>query len=445
MVCEFCGAKMRKNMAFCPACGAAKAVPQDELLTEDGQPVAEGKKKPEAWKIIVAVIAGVLLLAVLTGAILYSLGVIDFKGPGEGVMYRDNYSVSNKKADKKGDVVIATLGNQELTNAELQAFYWMGVYEFLDNYGAYLSYFGLDINQPMNEQIYDIETGMTFQQMFLENALNSWKSYAIMVELSEQEGYVLPTEAQEFLDSIEGEVNKWAQEANYTDIELFIDEELFPGCSYDAYYEYSRISNVALFYYDSISEKLMPTDEEIEAYYTANEATFKESGFAKEDGNYYDVRHILTLVTSAAGDKTYTDADWEACLAEAEKILAEYQAGEQTEDAFAALAVKYSEDGNASTGGLYDKRTKATNFEQSFKDWYLDESRKPGDTGIVKSSYGYHVMYYCSDYAIWEYEARSAVLSENTTKFLKDAENQYTFDVNYKAIVLGVVDLAAES
>ena len=29
-----------------------------------------------------------------------------------------------------------------------------------------------------------------------------------------------------------------------------------------------------------------------------------------------------------------------------------------------------------------------------FSLWCFDESRQPGDTGIVKSTYGYHVMYY---------------------------------------------------
>ena len=31
---------------------------------------------------------------------------------------------------------------------------------------------------------------------------------------------------------------------------------------------------------------------------------------------------------------------------------------------------------------------------ENFKNWYLDESRQPGDTGIVQSEYGYHIMYF---------------------------------------------------
>ena len=30
----------------------------------------------------------------------------------------------------------------------------------------------------------------------------------------------------------------------------------------------------------------------------------------------------------------------------------------------------------------------------AFNDWCFDSSRKPGDTGIVETTYGYHVMYF---------------------------------------------------
>ena len=31
---------------------------------------------------------------------------------------------------------------------------------------------------------------------------------------------------------------------------------------------------------------------------------------------------------------------------------------------------------------------------QAFNDWCFDSSRKAGDTGIVQTQYGYHVMYF---------------------------------------------------
>ena len=72
------------------------------------------------------------------------------------------------------------------------------------------------------------------------------------------------------------------------------------------------------------------------------------------------------------------------------------------------------------------------------------ESRKPGDTGIVKTDHGYHIMYFSGSTPTWEYETRSMVLSENTNKLLAEAQEKYPMDVNYKKIVIGNVNLAGE-
>ena len=120
----------------------------------------------------------------------------------------------------------------------------------------------------------------------------------------------------------------------------------------------------------------------------------------RQEYNSVDVRHILFLVDSSSLDKdseTY-DADLQAlkdgAKAKAEDALAQWQATAGTEDAFAALANELSEDGGSNTnGGLYTKILKGQMVTE-FNDWCFDESRQPGDTGIVETSYGVHVMYF---------------------------------------------------
>ena len=66
------------------------------------------------------------------------------------------------------------------------------------------------------------------------------------------------------------------------------------------------------------------------------------------------------------------------------------------EESFGELAATYSSDGGSSTnGGLYED-VHPGQMVTEFNDWCFDASRKPGDTGIVKTSYGYHVMYFVS-------------------------------------------------
>lgn len=109
------------------------------------------------------------------------------------------------------------------------------------------------------------------------------------------------------------------------------------------------------------------------------------------------VRHILVAFKGGTKDKdtgntVYSDEEKKTASDEAERIKAEYEAGEKTQDAFAALAKKYSAD-NAEEGGLYED-VYPGQMETAFNDWCFEEGRKPGDVGIVETTYGYHVMYF---------------------------------------------------
>ena len=108
--------------------------------------------------------------------------------------------------------------------------------------------------------------------------------------------------------------------------------------------------------------------------------------------NMANVRHILVEFKANA-----TDADKQAAKAEAEKLLQQWKDGTANEDSFAELANKESDDqdGKVTNGGLYEDIGLGQMVEP-FEDWCFAEGRKAGDTGIVETVYGYHVMYYSS-------------------------------------------------
>lgn len=86
-----------------------------------------------------------------------------------------------------------------------------------------------------------------------------------------------------------------------------------------------------------------------------------------------------------------------AAKIKAEQILDDWKNGDATEDSFAELANTYSDDSGSNTnGGLYEA-VKEGQMVTNFNDWIFDASRKPGDTGIVESDYGYHIIYFVGD------------------------------------------------
>lgn len=473
MKCKYCLAEIEEGVTVCPLCGKelteAEETPAEEIAeaTAEAEETVEEAvaeetpakpKKKKGLKIALAAISLALLGAILTGAVLHFMNVIDVKrmlgiGVKNDIFNKLSYTVDNEKAEKKAEDVIATLGNQKLTNAELQAHYWTSVYDFLNYYGSYISYMGLDTSKPLDEQVYDKETGKTYQQWFLENALESWRRYAVLAQKADEAGFTLTAEQQKQLDELPASVQKMAQENGYTDVEKFIDEKFYPGSSLAGYLGYNAITWKAVCYYDTLHETLLPNSAEVEAYYTAHEAEFIENKISKDDGLYYDVRHILIPIDGEATDvdgvPTYTDKQWEECLLTAQSILDDFLEDGGTEELFAERAKETSADpGSANNGGLYPRLTKDYGFIKDFENWYLEEGRKPGDTGIVKntesSTQGYHIMYFSKSYPIWEYEAESGALSEKTENMLKEAEEKWPMAVEYKKIVLGQVQTSAK-
>ena len=147
--------------------------------------------------------------------------------------------------------------------------------------------------------------------------------------------------------------------------------------------------------------------------------------------------------TGDDGTTTYSDEEWAACEKKAQEILDEWLAGDATEDSFAALAEEKSEDpGSSTNGGLYENVAKGQMVEP-FEDWCFDETRAAGDYGLVKTTYGYHIMYYVSSTPIWETYAKSGWVNEKTNAFIKKLAEDHPMEVDYSAIKLGYLNLGA--
>ncbi len=158
--------------------------------------------------------------------------------------------------------------------------------------------------------------------------------------------------------------------------------------------------------------------------------------FTKRYRNEYktvDVRHIL--IEPATGTKQEGQDGYEAeqkklkaaAKKKAEALLQQWKAGEATEASFAKLAKKNSEDtGSASNGGLYTQVYK-NEMETAFNDWCFDSSRKAGDTGIVETSYGYHVMYYVgTDLPYWKVQVTKALKQKDYNAWYAKLTKNYT-------------------
>ena len=134
--------------------------------------------------------------------------------------------------------------------------------------------------------------------------------------------------------------------------------------------------------------------------------------------NVGNVRHLLVAFEKDADGNVTDEADKKA-KEEAEKLLKEYKDGKQTEEAFTLLIEKNSDD---TKDGLYENITPDSGFVKEFTDWAIAD-HKEGDVEIVKTEYGYHIMYYIGandlDYRDSMIEAR--MQSEDYTEWEESA------------------------
>ena len=152
------------------------------------------------------------------------------------------------------------------------------------------------------------------------------------------------------------------------------------------------------------------------------ESQASDEGATATDAAALEDTTVKTVKASDGTDVTNEGTGYSAevvlkAYEQAKEILALYEGGEKTEAAFGDLAEQYSADtgsvGENATnggGGLYKDIAKGQ-MVAPFEDWVYDEARQPGDTGIVMTNYGWHIMYYVSraDEPVWKADIRNAI------------------------------------
>lgn len=169
--------------------------------------------------------------------------------------------------------------------------------------------------------------------------------------------------------------------------------------------------------------------------------------FVSRENNEYNLvnaRHILIQVEASGDDSTSTDEDWENCLTAIEEVEAEWEASDMTEDTFASMAEELSEDTvSAADGGLLEDIYKGK-MQDEFDEWCFTEGRTAGDYGIVKTSYGYHLIYFCgTGEEYWKTLADSAKRSEDYQAWYEDYSADYAGDSHFFGMLFTYKDLAA--
>ena len=312
------------------------------------------------------------------------------------------------------DTVAMVINGEEVSPAKLTYCLANQFQSFVNTYGQYAAYFGLDYSNGVSglaEQSCAMLENGTWLDFFLQQAVDSLQQSSALRHIAAEENITIPEEdIAEIRESFE-EFDGIVQEYGYTDGNEFVAINYGLGNTVDSVLDYLEEFSLAALVYDTYEQQ------------------FKDAVTAEDILEQYPdptiaVRHILVMAEQDENGE-WTEEAKEAAKAKAEQILQEWSAGEATEESFAELAEKYSEDpGSSSNGGLYSHVSQGQMVEE-FNAFCFDENRQPGDTGVVYGSNGgyagYHVMYFVGTEKPEENEeARSAIAMERIGTWLAE-------------------------
>ncbi len=172
---------------------------------------------------------------------------------------------------------------------------------------------------------------------------------------------------------------------------------------------------------------------------TTGYAVVEYMGRALSDDYTVAVRHTLLAFETPAQDATEEEIQAAETAnagmkAEAEALYSQWVAAGPTEESFIEMAKEHSDDGNAAQGGLYEGVYMGQMVE-SFQNWCFDESRQPGDHGIVESEFGYHLMYFVENEGLsYRSAIEETLVNEQYSEYLTELQKGVTVTYNDKAI-----------
>lgn len=312
---------------------------------------------------------------------------------------------------------IAVCGDDHLTNRELPYYYWQQYYTLMNNYGSYASYF-IDTSTPFDQQMCMFDDTRTWQQYFLQAAITNYENVTAIWQEARLAGFQLSQEDQDYLDELDGQITVAAASYSYGSADEYLQMAYGPAATLTSYHAFVERQITASAYLQVLVDEKPYTEDDISKYYDDNADSYAGNGIEKSDVKMVNVRHILIQPEGKNDDGTYTDEAWAEAEKKANDLLTEWQNGEHTEDSFAFMA--------AENGGLYEDIYPGKMVDE-FDAWCFDPARQPGDTGIVKTSYGYHIMYFSStgEHAYWYVRAEEDYLNELSVSVLQEVAAKF--------------------
>ena len=157
---------------------------------------------------------------------------------------------------------------------------------------------GLDTTLPLNEQPYD-ESGMTWADYFMDQALERAKSIYALYDKAVAEGFTLTDGDKSALDSTIANEEMYALLYGFTNLEEYLVANYGYGANRKSYEEYNYVQALASAYYTAYYDGLTYDDAALRTYEAENYHNYTSFKYA----SYY-IAYNKFLPSDIEGEPT---------------------------------------------------------------------------------------------------------------------------------------------
>ncbi|MBR4863980.1 MAG: peptidylprolyl isomerase [Oscillospiraceae bacterium] len=331
-------------------------------------------QQKEEKKLKIYTIAFVAAMLALVAILVIALGVRGFKNAG----------IAEKST------IAAVVAGRELNTVEFNYYYNDAISEFYNEWydestgsaDAYLQMLGLDTAKPLNEQVYNDETGETWADYFVEQALDKAKRDFALTDKAAADGFTLPEEDKTTVENVMNNLKTYATLYGFSNADQYLRNSYGYGSTAKSYREYYERTLLADAYYNNNEENISYEDSELRAYETEK---FNNYSSFTYDSVYLSYTNFRTEGTEdEEGTVTYTEEQDNAAR-DAMKAAADLLAtATNKEDLEAKLAeVKVAE--GVSLKVTENKEVLYTQINGDLAEWLGAEGRVAGELGAIPS------------------------------------------------------------
>ena len=281
-----------------------------------------------------------------------------------------------------------SIGDEKYSPAEVNYYYANEYHNMVNQYGNYISMFGLDTRSGisgLDKQSCPMLEDGSWRDYFLQNAEESMKQVKALSDYAKANDISLTDEEIANVDAEIAQLSDYAKTGGYSSANNLLAANYGNGVTTALVRQASLDGALAAKAYSTVNDALSYSAEDLEAEYQSFNGENDLFGFL-----VYDV-----VAPVEEGEEEASEVAKVEAHADAEAISMAYTDGEDIEDIQErfTVAVDSQLEGEVPT---VRSNVSGSSLSELYKEWMMDESRAAGDVTVVDDEDGTQVVVFLS-------------------------------------------------